>query len=118
VQRRLIDDEPSDHGVAAFVAGDLEALEPGGPVAVEHALDADLVLGWYLVCWRWVHPVTGVPMASQGAWANGMGMVGLLSAHPGRGVIVLVEEAELVGQCPVPDGGIGVEVEVRPWVDP
>jgi hypothetical protein len=46
VQRRLIDDQPGDHGLAAFVAGDLEALESGGPAAVEHALDEDLVLDW------------------------------------------------------------------------
>jgi hypothetical protein len=40
------------------------------------------------------------------------------SDHLGRSVKVLVEELELVGQCPIPDGRIGVEVKVRPWIDP
>src|SRR5918993_1453409 len=68
--------------------------------------------------WRWAHPVPRGPMASRGALASRMGMAVLLSDHLGRGVKVLVEELELVGQCPIPNGRIGVEVKVRPWIDP
>jgi hypothetical protein len=53
-----------------------------------------------------------------GALASRMGMAGLSPDHLGRSVKVLVEKPELVAKCPVPDGRIGVEVEVRPRVDP
>jgi len=43
VQGRLIDDGPGDPGQAGLVAGDLEAIEPGRPAAVQHAPNTDLV---------------------------------------------------------------------------
>jgi len=44
VQRGLVSKQPGDDGLLAVVA-DLEAVEPGGPLAVQDAVDADLVMG-------------------------------------------------------------------------
>src|SRR5262249_29815452 len=44
VQGRLVGDHPGDDGAGA-VAGDLQAVEPGGPVLAQHTLDPDLVAG-------------------------------------------------------------------------
>jgi hypothetical protein len=43
VEGGLVDDGPGDPGQAGVVAGDLQAVEPGRPAAVQHAADADLV---------------------------------------------------------------------------
>jgi len=44
VQRGLVSKQPGDDGLLAVVA-DLEAVEPGSPLAVQDAVDADLVMG-------------------------------------------------------------------------
>jgi hypothetical protein len=45
MQGRLVDDGPSDQGLAGRIAADLEAVEPAGPVTVEDTAYADLVVG-------------------------------------------------------------------------
>jgi len=40
----LVDDRAGDGGLAARIAVDLQAVEPGRPVAVQDGVDADLVV--------------------------------------------------------------------------
>ena len=68
VQGRLVGDRPGDGGLAGLVAGDPQALEPGRPAGVQHALDAELVarrLGWSGACWWATHPASRAMMASR-----------------------------------------------------
>jgi hypothetical protein len=45
MQGRLIGNRSGDQGLTGRIAADLEAFEPAGPVTVEDAAHADLVVG-------------------------------------------------------------------------
>src|SRR4030095_4883776 len=71
-QGRLVGDRPDKDGLAAVVAGDSQAVEPGRPAAVQDALDADLVMHWRL---RPSSPLGRLswPAAQHRPWDGGTG---------------------------------------------
>jgi hypothetical protein len=76
VQGRLVGERAGDGGRAGLVAGDAQALEPGRPAAVQHALDAELVIVRWLgrlptsirpAAWRG----RSLAVTRAGAWTSG-----------------------------------------------